>query len=96
MRWEIRLAIALPRVRRTDRRTLAHAIAELQIAEGMAIHAFRDRCILHLVHAAALRRLNTPLVPRRFLRDPEWMHRHVEAPGVRIQARVEDRWREEA
>jgi hypothetical protein len=97
MAVEIRLALSLPKRRpKVDRRTLARAIADLQVAEGMALHAHRDGCLIHALQAAAVRHVCAAVIPRHLLHDREWVHQHIEAPGVRIQARTEDRWREEA
>ncbi|MFM9587334.1 hypothetical protein, partial [Streptomyces caniscabiei] len=57
---------------------------------GMSLHAQRDGCILHAVHANVARQQAESVVPRRLLRDAEWRHRHIEAPGMRIQARIDD------
>jgi hypothetical protein len=90
----ITVAIGRPsRRQKPDLRTIARAIAHLQIAEGMALHARRDDCPIHAIQAAIVRRRCTSLVPRRLMRDAEWVHRHIEAPGVRIQARLEDQMR---
>jgi len=71
-------------------RAIAKAVSLLQCAEGAASHGERDGCVIHAHMAAAVRNQLRPIVPARMLRDPEWVHRHIEAPGARIQARVED------
>ncbi|WDH77876.1 hypothetical protein PTQ19_10120 [Microbacterium esteraromaticum] len=71
-------------------REIATAVQMLQIAEGAMLHADRDGCFMHGLAAAATRRTFLPTLPKRFSGDPDWMHRHVEAPGMRIQARVDD------
>lgn len=76
---------------RVDLRTLAKAIASLQVAEGMALHARRDGCTVHGFLARATQRACEPVIPRKLARDAEWVHRHIEAPGMRIQARVDER-----
>jgi hypothetical protein len=75
-------------------RQIAVAVSNLQRAEGRAIHAMRDHCLPHGLEAAMARRAFIPLVPGRLLRSADWRHEHIEAPGARIQARVEDSWRE--
>lgn len=72
-------------------RAIARAVAVLQAAEGAALHAERDGCILHAHMAAVARHQLGAVVPRRLMRDSEWVHRHIQAPGIRIQARIEDR-----
>lgn len=59
----------------------------------MALHGRRDGCLIHAIQAALVRHHCTSLVPRRLMRNTEWVHRHIEAPGVRIQARLEDQTR---
>lgn len=71
-------------------RTLAKSIAILQVAEGMDLHAQRDSCVIHAMCAAVIRDQFAPVIPNRLRRDRDWMHRHIEAPGVRIQARMDD------
>lgn len=82
------------RRRRPDLRTVAKAIATLQVAEGMALHGDRDDCIFHSIMASILRLGVKSVVPQRLLCNAEWRHRHIEAPGMRIQARIDDRQRE--
>lgn len=77
-------------------REIATAVSNLQRAEGRAIHALRDGCLFHGVEASLIRREMVPIIPTKLLRNAEWRHQHVEAPGARIQARVEDSWAEEA
>ena len=73
-------------------RAVARAVAYLQVAEGMALHGERDGCLQHALQAQFLRSAAGDFIPPRLMRDSEWRHRHIEAPGVRIQARAEDRW----
>lgn len=81
--------------RRKPRPTLREigiAVSNLQRAEGRALHAVRDGCIFHGVEASLIRRHMVPAIPAKLLRSAEWRHSHIEAPGARIQARVEDAW----
>ncbi|WP_295014838.1 hypothetical protein [uncultured Microbacterium sp.] len=73
-------------------RGVARAVAYLQVAEGMALHGERDGCLQHALQAQVYRSAAGGLIPSRLLRDSDWRYRHIEAPGVRIQARAEDRW----
>lgn len=80
--------------RRYTLREIATAVAMLQTAEAKALHAERDGCILHAIEAHAARHVAARHIPPRLIRDADWRHQHIEAPGVRLQARVEDRMRE--
>ncbi|MBW1639279.1 hypothetical protein G3H63_09370 [Microbacterium resistens] len=93
----IMITVRLPKLpsrsrRMRERRVVALAVAALQQAEGMALHGARDKCLVHTIIAAQMRENFAGYIPARYLSDPDWMHRHVEAPGVRIQARLEDEW----
>lgn len=70
-------------------RQLACAISDLQVAEGQALHAERDKCLPCTLMSEGARASARRVVPRRFLNDADWMHRHVQAPGMRRQARAE-------
>ena len=78
------------RKRRPDLRTIGHAVALLQIAEAFQIHADRDGCLVHLVKASVGRKVAQPSIPKRLMNDADWVHRHIEAPGARIGARMLD------
>lgn len=71
-------------------REIATAVQMLQLAEGAMLHANRDGCLMRGLAAASARRVYLQVLPKRFSGDADWMHRHVEAPGMRIQARVDD------
>jgi len=73
-------------------REIGVAVSQLQRAEGRAIHGQRDGCLGHMVEAQMTRGMFARVVPRHLLADPQWRHEHIEAPGVRIQARVEEFW----
>ncbi len=89
----VSITVSFPKRRpRPDLRSIGLAVASLQIAEGMALHAVRDQCLVHAVEALMVRKQCLPTIPTRLLSDREWVHQHIEAPGVRIQARNEDEW----
>jgi len=76
---------------RPSLRAIATAVVRLQQAEGMKLHASRDQCGGCAAISATARDIFGPFVPARLMKDPEWVHRHIEAPRIRIQARLEDR-----
>ncbi|WP_295035496.1 hypothetical protein [uncultured Microbacterium sp.] len=79
------------RLQRPNPRAIARAVVMLQRAEGMMLHAKRDACGGCAAISATCRDIFAPLIPSRLMKDPEWVHRHIEAPGIRIQTRLEDR-----
>lgn len=76
--------------RKPTLREIATAVQMLQLAEGAMLHANRDGCFMHGIAAANARRMFIKDIPKRLRKDSEWMHQHVEAPGMRIQARADD------
>ena len=76
--------------RKPTLREIATAVQMLQLAEGAMLHANRDGCFMHGIAAATARRMFIKDIPKRLRDNPDWMHRHVEAPGMRIQARLDD------
>ena len=81
------------RRRRPSLRMIAEAVATLQVAEAMSIHAERDHCFIHTLMAAGARDQVGQVIPARLMNDADWRHRHIEAPAARLQARVEDQRR---
>lgn len=71
-------------------RSIARAVSDLQRAEANMIHASRDACLRCGIEANLVRRAMVERVPLHLLRDADWRHRHVEAPGARLRARLDD------
>lgn len=86
----IAIIIRIPKRRKPTLRDIGRAVAVLQVVEGMALHAERDGCLIHGLAARGMRASVSKIIPARYLRDSEWVHRHIEAPGMRLQAKVDD------
>lgn len=76
--------------RKPTLREIATAVQMLQLAEGAMLHANRDGCFMHGIAAETARNIFLKDIPKRLRDNADWMHRHVEAPGMRIQARMDD------
>lgn len=76
--------------RKPTLREIATAVQMLQVAEGAMLHANRDGCLMHGIAAETARHIFLKDIPKRLRDNPDWMHRHVEAPVMRIQARLDD------
>lgn len=87
----IAIAISVPRTKKGRRslRDIASAVAVLQVADSLIMHANRDECLPCLVKGTVFQRHAQKQVPARLLRDKDWMHRHVFMPGARIRARLD-------
>ncbi len=71
-------------------RELGRVVSNLQRAEAQALHAMRDGCLMCGLQASAVRRAMVAVIPTRLIRDADWRHQHVEMPGARMQARIDD------
>ena len=81
------------RRRRPTLRQIATGVSCLQAAEGLRLHADRDTCLACLIGSTVLKARGRALVPAKYLADKAWMHQHVEMPGVRQMARLDDELR---
>lgn len=73
--------------RRPTVREIAYGVQMLQRAESVLLHAQRDECLPCMLVAAAMRHTALAGIPERLLRNKAWVHRHVEAPAMRMHAR---------
>lgn len=71
-------------------RELARAIVIVRNIEAVGIHVTRDKCMSCFFFLMTNRKAMKVLVPKRYTRDPEWVHKYIEAPAVRMFARKDD------
>lgn len=80
--WHLRPSLTL--------RDLAHVVNLAQDAEAQRLHAIADRCLSCGVQSQVKLDAAASVLPRRLVKNREWTHAHVDMPGARRLARMEE------